>query len=250
MTLAMFQAEFGDWLMTGSDRAAARFGPVAQAGLLVYQNNYRAALMACLHESFPQTVQWLGPEDFQASAARCIDDRPPDSWSLDHYAALFPQSLAAQWPDDPEVADLAALELALADAFVGPDADPLPSAAMGRIDWDKAVLRCVPSARLVTLRTNAPAIWSALVLGGTVPRAERMPHPVAVLVWRQGDTACFRTLDPAEAKLAPRLLAGVSFAEVCRHLVRAHGEAEGVRIAGHLLARWATDGLLHGGALA
>ena len=250
MTLAMLQAEFGNWLMTGSDRAAACFGPAAQAGLLVYQNNYRAALMACLHESFPQTVQWLGHEDFQASAARCIDDCPPDSWSLDHYAALLPPSLARQWPEDPEVAELAMLEMALADAFVGPDAAPLDSAALGRIDWDRAVLRCVPSARLLTLCTNAPAIWSALVLGGTAPRAERVPHPVAVLVWRQVDTACYRTLDPAEAELTPRLLAGVPFAEVCRHLVRARGEAEGVRIAGHLLAQWAADGLLQGHAMA
>ena len=250
MTLAMLQAEFGNWLMTGSDRAAACFGPAAQAGLLVYQNNYRAALMACLHESFPQTVQWLGHEDFQASAARCIDDCPPDSWSLDHYAALLPPSLALQLPDDPEVAELAALEMALADAFVGPDADPLDNAVLGHVDWDSAVLQWVPSARVLRLCTNAPAIWSALATGRAVPPAERMQREAVVLVWRHAEIACFRTLDPAEAELAPQLLAGMPFGAVCHHLVRAHGEAEGVRIAGHWLAQWAADGLVDRNAMA
>jgi Putative DNA-binding domain len=244
MSLALLQAEFGNWLMTGSDHAAARFAPTAQAGLLVYQNNYRGALMACLRESFPQTLQWLGHDDFQASAARCIDDCPPDSWSLDHYTAVFPQSLARQWPDDQEVAELAVLELALADAFVGRDAAPLDSTALGLIDWDRAVLRWVPMARLLRLGTNAPAIWSALASKGAVPQAERMPREATVLVWRHTEIACFRTLDPAEAELAPQLLAGMPFAAVCHHLVRAHGEADGVGIAGHWLARWAADGLL------
>ncbi|GHC98200.1 HvfC/BufC N-terminal domain-containing protein [Novosphingobium pokkalii] len=249
MTLAMLQAEFGDWLMTGSDRAAARFTPAAQAGLLVYQNNYRAALMACLHESFPQTVQWLGHEDFQASAAHCIDDCPPDSWSLDHYAAQFPHSLAAQWPDDPEVAELAMLEMALADAFVGPDADALDGTALGLVDWDSARLTWVPTARLLTLRTNAQAIWSALASGRTVPPAQCIPHAATVLVWRHAETACFRTLDPLEEALAPRLFAGMKFADVCRALVRAKGEADGIRTAGLWLAQWAGDGLLRRDAM-
>ena len=87
---------------------------------MVYQNNYRTALMACLEESFPCTAEWLGAADFRASAARAIDAAAPDSWSLDHYAGKFPRSIAGQWSDDPVAGDLAALELALSTPLSAP----------------------------------------------------------------------------------------------------------------------------------
>lgn len=244
MTLGTLQADFRDWLATGSDRAAARFAPDAQAGLLVYQNNHRAALLACLAESFPNTEKWLGSENFHACAAFHIDACAPDSWSLDHYAENFPKSLAVQWPDDPAVAELAALELGLAEAFVGPDAAPLQVAALGSIDWDRAMLRWVPTARLLPLRTNAPAIWSAHTSAQDIPMPCLMPQVTTVLIWRQAHIACFRTLDALESEFAHRLLDGMRFDALCRELACALGEAEGVRTAGNWLGRWVADGLV------
>ena len=245
MMLGALQTNFRDWLACGSDDAAARFAPDAQAGLAVYQNNYRAALMACLEESFPRTAQWLGAADFHASAARAIDAAPPDSWSLDHYAATFPQSVAGQWPGDPVAGDLATLELALSEAFVGPDAVPMDADVLGRIDWDRATLRAVPTARLLTLQTNAPAIWSALASDADDPMPEPRAQSETILVWRQEHVACFRSLDPDEAEVATLLIDGIPFAEICKRLVLAHGEGAGIQTAGQWLGRWVADGLLH-----
>lgn len=244
MTILALQTDFRDWLETGSDQAAARFARDAQAGLLVYQNNYRASLMACLEESFPRTAQWLGPADFDAAAARYIHASVPDSWSLDHYAARFPQALADQWPDDPEVGDLAALELALADAFVGPDAHTLDVDAMPLIDWDHAAIKWVPTARVLVMQTNAPAIWSALAADRQAPSPCPLPEAAKVLIWRQDHVACFRTLDPLEAEIADRLLGGMRFEDLCSRLVLAQGEADGVQTAGMWLGRWVADGML------
>lgn len=250
MTLSELQADLRDWLETGSNEAAARFAPDARDGLLVYQTNYRTALIACLEESFPRTAQWLGSADFRASAARTIDASPPDSWSLDHYAGTFPGSLTSLWPDDPVAGDLAALELALSDAFVGPDAEPLGADEVGRIDWDRAMLTGVPTARLLILQTNAPAIWSALASDAI----ERLPDPVVqpatILIWRQQYVSCFRTLEPDEAEAAGRLLDGVGFAELCGRLALAHGEADAVQMAGRWLGRWVADGLIDRDAVA
>ncbi|MGG2339436.1 DNA-binding domain-containing protein, partial [Salmonella enterica] len=88
--------------------AAGRLALSDRRGLGVYQNNYRGALMACLADSYPQTLRWLGEAAFEASAARHIDRVPPHSWTLDDYALGFPASLASEWPDDREVAELAA----------------------------------------------------------------------------------------------------------------------------------------------
>ena len=248
MMLCTLQTDFRDWLTSGSDDAAARFAPDAQAGLAVYQNNYRAALMACLEESFPRTAMWLGAADFHASAARAIDAAPPNSWSLDHYAATFPQSVAGQWPDDLVVGDLAALELALTEAFVGPDAVPLGADTLGHIDWDRARLAAVPTTRLLCLGSNAPAIWSALASGADDPVPEPRVQPATILIWRQEHVACFRSLDPEETRIIALLIDGITFTDICERLVCAHGEAAGVQMAGQWLGRWVADGLLHQGS--
>ena len=248
MILGALQTDFRDWLTCGSNDAAARFAPDAQAGLVVYQSNYRAALMACLEESFPRTAKWLGAADFHASAARAIDAAPPDSWSLDHYAATFPQSLAGQWPDDAVAGDLATLELALSEAFVGPDAVPMDANALRQIDWDRAVLTAVPTTRLLTLQTNVPAIWSALASDADDPMPEPTAQSADILIWRQEHVACFRSLAPEEAEIVALLIDGITFAEICGRLVLARGEGAGVQTAGQWLGRWVADGLLHHGA--
>jgi hypothetical protein len=53
MNLAAIQQDFRAWLVSGTEEAAARFAPEARAGLSVYQNNYRASLMACWQRAFP-----------------------------------------------------------------------------------------------------------------------------------------------------------------------------------------------------
>lgn len=244
MSLAQLQLDFRAWLTDGSDASAARFALEAQPGLFVYQNNYRAALMACLEESFAKTLAWIGSDRFRAAAAQHIDDCPPHSWSLDHYAAHFPAALAEQLPAEPEVGELAALELALTNAFVGADGVALAVSSLANIDWDGAVLHWVPNAHLLMLATNAPAIWSALAAETDSPAPAMLAEPVAVLVWRQQHISCFRALDRLEAALVREIFGGLRFAALCDRLVAELGERDGVATAGAWLGRWTADGLL------
>lgn len=244
MSLTALQQNFRTWLETGTEQASARFAPSAQPGLLVYQNNYRAALMACLEESFARTREWLGAQEFKALAVRYIDAFPPNSWSLDHYAAGFPAALAQAAPNAAEAGELAALELALAETFVGPDALAIAPAALGTVAWESAVLRLVPTARLLPQCTNASAIYSSLASGQQAPTPMPLSEPQSVLIWRQQFTSCFRTLVPQEAEIIRELFAGMRFTELCARLVQVLGESQGVQTAGAWLGRWVGDGLL------
>jgi hypothetical protein len=134
MSLAALQSEFRTWLIDGSPDAAARIGDAAAPGLSVYQNNYRAQLIACLAETHEQTQAWLGGEAFLAAAATHIDATPPSAWTLDAYPVGFAETLTRLYPDDPEVAELAALEWALSRAFTAADATAMTLEALGRID--------------------------------------------------------------------------------------------------------------------
>ncbi|MDP1026836.1 DNA-binding domain-containing protein [Sphingomonas sp. KR1UV-12] len=245
MNLLALQRDMRGWLTREDVRAARRIGPHAAPGLRVYQNSYRAQLMACLEASFARTLAWIGHDAFRAAAATHIDATPPSSWTLDAYARDFPATLAGLFVDDPEVAELAALELALEEVFVGPDADPLGVADMADVDWNRVVLRLAPALDLVATHTNAAAIWSALAAGEAPPGACHLDEPEAALVWRQNDRARFRGLDQFEWQALIRARSGMPFAMLCDETARAFGD-DAAAMAGGWLGRWIADGLIVG----
>jgi hypothetical protein len=246
MTLIELQRDFRAWIAEGSDEAAERLGPRARAGLDVYQNNYRASLVACLSETFERVRLWIGEERFLSTAAAHIDVTPPHAWTLDAYASDFPETLELLFPHDPEIAELGWLDLALSEAFVGPDADPLDPAALGAVDWDSAALRLAPTLRMTHFRSNAAAIWSALSAEEMPPAAEILPEPATILVWRNALVSCFRTADPGEDRAIALAQAGASFGVICAAMIERLGEEQGVAAAGAMLGRWIGDGLLVG----
>jgi hypothetical protein len=244
MGLNALQQDFRAWLVEADEVAAGRVPLIDRRGLAVYQNNYRGALMACLEDSYPQTSAWIGQAAFRSASADHIDRVAPHSWTLDDYAEGFPATLAERFADDRDVADLARLELALAEAFVAPDGLPLAVGDLAAVDWNEAVLRLVPSASFLSLTTNAADIWSALDEGCDPPHGQKATEPVILIVWRQDFTCCFQRLDADERELLPHLAGGLSFAAMCDTLVGRHGADRGVALAGGLLARWTQAGLL------
>ena len=246
MSLLAMQRDMRAWLVREDEPAAARLGTAAAPGLRVHQNNYRAQLIACLAETFPCTRDWIGQEAFDAALATHIDCVPPSSWTLDAYPRDLPATLASLYPGDPEVAELAWLECALGEAFVGPDAEPLTAADLDGVDWDAAVLRFTPTLDLGELTTNAPAIWSALAHDEVPPALELLAEPGAILVWRNAQVSHFRAIDQVERQALLWSRAGMSFSELCEAMVASWGEQEGIARAGTLLGQWIADGLITG----
>lgn len=244
MSLLTLQRDFRTWLTTESPDAGSRLEPGTAPGLSIYLNNYRSSLMACLAESFGTTQAWLGDEAFEAAAANHIDRLPPHSWTLDAYAHDFPKTLAARYPDDTEVADLARVEMMLGLAFVGPDADPIAPATLADVDWDTAALRFVPTLDMLSVTSNAAAIWSAIAAEQAPPSAEILPTPATVAVWRTGLTPCFRTLNDDEQDALTLMVSGMAFGALCGRLVERFGEDAGPAMAGALLGQWLQDGIV------
>ncbi|RZL05151.1 MAG: DUF2063 domain-containing protein, partial [Rubrivivax sp.] len=236
------QRDFHAWLVDAPSRMPQRVA--AGAGLAVYHNAYRVQIAECLKETLEKTVLWLGEEQFFAAARAHVEKTPPHGWTLGVYGDGFDRTLAVLYPDDPEVAELAWLDWALSRAFDGPDADTVLPAALGAMDWDKAVIRLVPTVRIADILTNAGAIWSALSAGETPPAAAPLPMPGAMLAWRQDLTPCFRTIEAAERDALEKVMTGATFGEICADLVGQQGEDAGIQQAGALLGQWLHDGLV------
>ena len=239
MSLQSLQDDMRAWLALGTEDAAAGFPDSARAGLGIYQNNYRAQLIGCLEDSFAVTLAWLGAEGFRAAVVEHIEQSPPCSWTLDHYARGFPATLVRLYPDDPEIGDLATLELALAEAFVAPDSRSLED-ELASVDWDRAKFEFAGSLAIHTLSTNAPSIWSAINCDQAPPPAAQLEAPAALLVWRSAEMCRFRAIDADEhAALQFMATAGSTFGSLCEHR-----RPEEVERVGFWLRQWLADELI------
>jgi hypothetical protein len=238
MKLAELQHTFRDWLVEADEVSAHRLG--AGPGTLIYQNNYRASLMSCLGENYKRVVSWLGGEAFEAAAARYVDAHPPTSWTLDAYGESFATFLSRLYPDEAEVADLAAIDWAVGQVFVSADAKPLRAGALAVDDWEAAVIRAVPSLRTITISSNADAIWQALAAEETPPAAV-LEEFSALLIWRQALEPVFRRASAHDIDVMAWSAAGIGFGPICARLAETLGEEAAVSAAGTVLGQWLNE---------
>lgn len=241
MNLADLQHGFRAMLASGT---AADAGP----GRAVYLNNYRAQLVGCLEESYPLLRAFMGEQAFLHAAAAHISTHPPHAWTLDAYADHFDATLQALFPDNPDLHELAWIEHALGQAFVGPDAAPIAAEALAAIDWDHARLQATPTMHLRAAATNAADLWHVLNAKAPDPVAESemLPAPGGLLVWRQGFITRLRALSAIEYAALCQLQNDGSFTGLCALLVEHLGEEQGIARAGAMLAEWLGSELITG----
>lgn len=246
MSLLALQRGLRDHILAGTEAPPAGVDACAAPGLAVYRHAYRAQLVACLRDVFEKTWSWLGDEAFDDAAQEHVEQRPPSSWTLGEYGDDFPRTLERLYPHDPEVAEIAWLDLTLRRAFDGPDASPIASEALAAVDWESAVLEFAPTLVLGEVVSNAAAIWGAIAEGKRPPAAERLPAPAALRVWRSDLSPRYRTMDAFEHRALALALAGLSFGGLCTVLAEgADAEAAAPRLGG-LLGAWLQDGLIRG----
>ncbi len=113
--LAEFQRRFQAGLMAG-DLAGIEGAVTRTAGLAVHTHAARAVLIEGLADNFAKTLHWLGGDAFAALGLDYMAITPSSSWTLADYGDDFADFLRRRLPDDPEVAELAALDWALRGA--------------------------------------------------------------------------------------------------------------------------------------
>jgi hypothetical protein len=149
----------------------------------------------------------------------------------------------------PELAEIAGLEKALADAFDAADAEPLGLTRLAEVapeDWPRLVFTPHPTAYRLTFTTNAADIWSALHGEAAPPKAQTLPEPQAVLVWRQDVTARFRPIGAEEAMMWHEAVQGTRFGVLCEMVATFAGEDGAELRAATYLRDWADTGMLAG----
>lgn len=245
------QRGFQDYILGRDDRALSRVESTAtlsaQQRLDIYHNAYRARLIEALADTYERVALYIGDDSFESAARAYIEQHPSNTRNLRDYGAVLPTFLADYFPNDPDVAELAEMDVRLRYTFDGIDADALgvgDVAALQPQDWDTVVFTLHPTASFQTFAWNTPAIWQCLSAETAPPPAARLPQPVTWLFWRKELQPHFRSLTDAEHAALLAISEGRQFGSVCLQLAEAHPELEATaHIAGWLRA-WLNDGVL------
>lgn len=217
--------------------------------LAIYSNAYRARLAEALESNYPMLAQLLGATQFGELARLCIDRQPSKHYSVRWFGERLPDLLAANDPyrDQPLLAELARWEWSMNCAFDAADMPGLTAASLAERSpeqWGGLRFTFHPSMRLLSLRTNAPAVWRALSRQETPPEGVQEETSRDWLLWRRKLDTLYRSLSVAEARALQAASSGESFAAVCDILAAEMGEEVAAVEAAKLLARWLEDELL------
>jgi hypothetical protein len=244
MSVGALQRLFLDHVIDAERTLAPAFERGA-SGIGIYRHAYRAQLISCLRGRYDKSWSWMGDVRFDRAAHHYIDNHIPNSWSLDNYGAAFPETLARLFPDDPEIADLAALEQALHTTFVKADAEAIEPSALadfihsGR-DVEALKVSFVPSFSVISVCTNVAAISQAISDNSPIPALVVYGELHFICLWRVGHSTHFREMDSSEAHALIAMAEGTDFGSVCRAMAERDEELSAAHLGGWL-ARWIAD---------
>lgn len=252
-TLKDLQARFQAGILSGDDSVLADVKDSAREDRRVlfgvYRNAYMLRLVEILGNDYEMTHAYLGDATFGGLARAYVAAHPSDQRNARWFGRHLPGFArdTAPFSRHREISEIAALEKALADAFDGPNADPLTTGDLANLtleDWPSLTFTPHPTAARLHFITNAANIWSALHEETAPPKPKHLPEPQTILVWRQEFMARFRPLQAEEAMMWTEAAKGVSFGVLCQMVATFAGEDEAELRAATYLKTWMDAGLL------
>jgi putative DNA-binding protein len=250
-TLSEMQAAFQRAVMLGDDGILHDIldNSRTNRGVLfgVYRHAYTARLIEVIRNDHQLLNRHLGDEAFSEIARRYIAARPSRNQNARWFSHDLPEFLVEARPDQPHIAELAALERAVNDAFDAPDAAPLTIADLSAIAperWSDLIFVPHPSASRLKLTTNTYPLWVALKDEATPPDPMTLAEPEDIIVWRQDVTPKVRRMSGEEAMMWNETAKGVPFGALCELVaVCDDPDSAPLRAAQHLQG-WIATGLL------
>ncbi len=252
-TLAELQRDFQRHVMHGHDQVIDAIQGServpATTRLAIYCEAYRLRLTDALASTLPRLQQLLGKDEFAKVAGEYLDLCPSTYPSIRWFGDRLPSLLERSYRNQPWLAELASWEWTIASAFDAADAEPVGVEALGAVapdHWPTLQFLFHPSVHLVSMKTNAPALFKALTEEESPPEAVQLDEPQPWLIWRESLKTQYRSLNPDEAAALENVRSGGTFETLCDTLCAWHEpEAVPMQAAG-MLKRWVVEGMIVG----
>ena len=251
--LALLQRRFQRYLLHGEPDVRARIGGAEgidpQRRMRIYFDAYRLRLAEVLAADYEAVQALLGEEQFSDACRAYVEATPSLFRNVRWYGAGLPEFLRTTqpWAQQPIAHELALFEWTLTLAFDAAEHAGVCFEDLTRLPpsvWPEMRIVLHPSAHLIALRSNAPALRKATDAG------EPLPHPTLAygakpwLLWRKELTPRFRSLSESEAWALTAVRDGATFAALCEGLCRWSAADQAPSEAATLLRRWVDDELI------
>lgn len=252
--LADLQHEFLAQVLDDDTPLPAGWGARHAAGMAVYRNNYRSALIDALRATFERTERWVGADAFGRAAAHHVISHPPAGWTLDDAGIGFHSTCAQLFTGDPEVGELAWLEGAMLGIFTAADSTPLDAAGFsaatagfGEDDWAGLQLQFQPGMAVGQVEYDLRAIWQHLAdEDATGVDVTPLDQPMSCIVWREGERSTFTLVSALEGRAFAAMQYGMSYGDLCAMLSDELGMEQAIMQAGQFLGHWLAEGMVVG----
>ncbi|NQZ05783.1 MAG: putative DNA-binding domain-containing protein [Algicola sp.] len=225
--------------------------PVATSTRLgIYQNAYISRLRETIDSDHPILGSYLGDDLFDQMVPAYIEQYPSSYPSLRDFCQHIPQFLRdnAPFSEHPILAELAAFEQILINAFDAADATAVGPEKLGTIppqSWPTMKLRFRPCVQRFGAHWNCVQSWQMLKQEKQPPPPQQLTTPTLWILWRNPERLTeFRSMEPDEAMLLDLALKGGDFADMCDALLNFHGEDEVAMRALTILQQWIELGLI------
>jgi len=247
------QAAFQRGILEGDEKVLAEIldSPREKRDVLfgVYRHAYGSRLVEAMRNEHELLHLYLGDEMFDEMGHAYVKARPSGHPNLRWFSQGLPAFLksTAPYSEHPGLADLAALEKALNDAFDAAEGKVVALEEMAGFApeaWTGLRFRPHPSASTLELTTNAAAIWLALKNEETPPDATALQQPARLLIWRKDVTPMFRELPAEEAMMWDEAANGIPFGVLCEMLATYDDPESAAGRGASYLHGWITAGLL------
>lgn len=221
----------------------------------VYRHAYVARLVQVVGSDYERLAAYMGDEAFAGMARDYVGANPSNTPNARWFSHRLPEYLASTEPYSTkrELAEIAALERALADAFDAADAEAVTIEALRSMPpelWAELTFALHPSARRLDHSTDAHALWQALNAGEELPQVENSGGVIRLIVWRQDSTAKVRVLGAEEAMLLDEVGKGAAFGALCELAAYFDDSGTAALRAAQALQGWLSAGLIASAALA
>lgn len=242
------QHSFMKALIGGEDGDDGALPDGFQAGLQVYRNNYRSALIDAMEETFLRTARLTGSEAFRRAAIHHVIAHPPSSWTIDAVGEGFPATCRELFACDPDVAEIAWLEWSMSQAFVAASFEPLTIEQFGQAtasyddeQWACLRLSFAPGLALGSAAFDLPRLWQSLAIEDARPDVIGLNKTLTVKVWREDETPVFAVMAEDEAHALRLMMNGARFGEICEMVESQESASDAPGRAGEILRRWFDD---------
>lgn len=218
--------------------------------LAIYGNAYYARLVEVLENDYSTIHTLLGDDEFELLGRRYIEKYPSSFFTLRWFGQHLADFLKAAEPysKHPYLYEMALFEWRFTDAFDAADASTVMEQDVAQVppeNWPELVFDFHPSVSWLSYHWNILPVWKAVKEGGDVPVLQKIAEPGSCVVWRQGLSTKYRTLESHEAELMQAVAQQKNFSQLCELLVE-EGELPDkvpLIIAG-FLKTWISQGMI------